>query len=49
MRIVIAVILFALAAYAMIGDGHIHINPLTLLLALGGLSVLLSHIRLRKK
>ena len=49
MRIVIAVILFALAVFAMIGDGHIHINTLTLLLALGGLSVLISHFQVRKK
>ena len=49
MRIVIAIILFALAAFTMIGDGSIHINLLSVLLALGGLSVLLSHFRLRKK
>ena len=49
MRIAIALLLFGLTAFSSLDANGIHINTLTLLLGLGGLSVLISHFRPPKK
>ena len=48
MRLALALVLFGLTAFTMIGDGHIRVTTLSMLLGLGGVAVLLSHFRLKK-